>query len=147
MENYNTIYGFFYTEKLAVACDIGVFDLKSLLESFKNGHYSRGILATVLRNELNSKVNSRNSSIFRIFEHCNYYYGINYEKFGKKISLEKKKDKDTILEKCTFYDLKLDKCHYQKPFDGENIFAEVRDIGYAQIRFCFHVPKWFDTDP
>ena len=113
-------------------------DVRFVRKCFKNGHYSRGILAAALCKKLNEEANEDPS--YEVFG--DYYYDVNYEELGEKISLEKKNKEGEVLEKCSFYDLKLDKGHYGKPFDGENIFAEVL-TGLSVIKVYFYVPCWF----
>ena len=98
-------------------------DEKLVRSCFRNGHYSRGILAAALCEKLN-QVNL-------------YEYDVDYEELGEKIFLEKKN-----LGKCSFYDLKLDEEHYEEPFDGKNIFAEVLTSDNV-IKVDFYVPRWF----
>lgn len=101
---------------------------------FRNGHYSRGILAAALCEKLNEEATYEVSG--------DYYYDVNYEELGEKISLEKKNKEGEVLKECSFYDLELDKGHYGKPFDGENIFAEVI-TGFFVIKVYFYVPCLF----
>ena len=102
---------------------------------FKNGHYSRGILAAALC----EKLNRTEDPTYEVFGDGETYYDVDYEELGEKIFLEKKN-----LGKCSFYDLKLDEEHYEEPFDGKNIFAEVL-TDFFVIKVCFHVPYWFVT--
>ena len=109
-------------------------DEKIVGKCFRNGHYSRGILAAALC----EKLNDLTREVFG-----DYYYDVNYEERGEKISLEKKnKESHKVLEKCSFYDLKLDEWHYKESFDGENIFAEVLTSDNV-IKVDFYVPDLF----
>jgi hypothetical protein len=113
-------------------------DEELVRKCFRNGHYSRGILAAALCEKLNRK-----DPTLEVFG--DYYYDVNYEERGEKISLEKKnKESQELLEECSFYDLKLDEGHYEESLDGKNIFAKVciRDMSNV-IKVDFHVPRWF----
>lgn len=118
-------------------------DEKLVRKCFRNGHYSRGILAAALCEELN-RVEREKKTEDPSYEVFGDYYDVNYKKLGEKISLEKKNREREVLEECSFYDLKLDEGHYEKSFDGENIFAEVL-TDFSVIKVCFHVPYWFVT--
>ena len=113
-------------------------DVRFVIKCFKNGHYSRGILAAALCQKLNEEANK--DPFYKIFG--DYYYDVNYEELGEKISLEKKNKEGKVLRKCSFYDLKLDKEHYGKPFDGKNIFAKVL-TKFPMIKVYFYVPCLF----
>ena len=129
------------------------FDIEEIAEAFRadekferkclrNGHYSRGILAAALCEELNRVEREKKKTedpTYEVFGDGETYYDVDYEELGEKIFLEKKN-----LGKCSFYDLKLDEEHYEEPFDGKNIFAEVL-TDFFVIKVCFHVPYWFVT--
>lgn len=114
-------------------------DEKIVGKCFSNGHYSRGILAAALCKKLNEE--AKKDPSYEVFG--DYYYDVNYEELGEKISLEKKnKESQKVLEKCSFYDLKLDEWHYEESFDGENIFAKVLTSDNV-IKVDFYVPDLF----
>lgn len=104
-------------------------DEELVRKCFRNGHYSRGILAAALCEELN-QVNPI------------YEYDVDYEERGEKILLVRKDLQTGEEEKCSFYDLKLDEWHYEESFDGENIFAKVLTSDNV-IKVDFYVPDWF----
>ena len=116
-------------------------DEKFVRKCFRNGHYSRGILAAALC----EKLNRTEDPTYEVFGDGETYYDVDYKGVGEEVLLVRKDLQTGEEEKCYFYDLKkykdlkLKNFYIYKLFDGESIFANTQFFPIV----CFYVPCWF----